>query len=167
MVSTTAPAPSWRPSVRATPQTRPSATIRSSTAALDHLEAGGLPDRRLHGLPVQLAVGLGARALDRWALGAVQEPELDAGGIGHTAHEAVERIDLAHQVALAEPADGGVAGHLADGREGMGDEGRAGAHAGSRGRGLAAGMAATHHDHIECQLSHQQACRASTGRLYP
>ena len=49
----------------------------------------------------------------------------------------------------------------------VGDERRARAHAGRRSRGLAAGMAAADHDHVECQLSHQQACRASTGRLYP
>ena len=69
---------------------------------------------------VELAVGLGARALHGRALGAVEQPELDAGRVGHPAHQAVERIDLAHQVALAEPADGRVAGHLADGREACG-----------------------------------------------
>ena len=30
---------------------------------------------------------------------------------------AIEGVDLAHQMALAEPADGRIAGHLADGRE--------------------------------------------------
>ena len=45
--------------------------------------------------------------------------------IGHPAHHAVERVDLAHQMALAQPADGRVAGHLADGGELMGDEQRA------------------------------------------
>ncbi len=78
-----------------------------------------------------------------------KQPELDAGGVGDAAHEAVERIDLAHQMALAEPADGRVAGHLADGREGVGDEGRSGAHARGRGGRLAPGVAAAHHDHIE------------------
>ena len=66
---------------------------------------------------IELAVGLGARALHRRALGAVEQAELDAGGVGDPAHHAVERIDLAHQVALAEPADRRVAGHLADGGE--------------------------------------------------
>ena len=66
---------------------------------------------------VELAVGLGARALHGRPLGAVEQAELDAGRVGHPAHQAVQRVDLAHQVALAEPADGRVAGHLADGRE--------------------------------------------------
>ncbi len=116
---------------------------------LDHFEARRGADRRLHGLAVELAVGLGARALDRRALAAVEHAELDAGGVGHAAHEAVERIDLAHEMALAETADGGVAGHLADGGEAVGDQRRARAHAG-RGRSrLAAGMAAADDDDVE------------------
>jgi hypothetical protein len=51
-----------------------------------------------------------------WALGPVQEPELDSSRIGDPAHQPVERIDFAHKVAFAEPPDGRVAAHLADGR---------------------------------------------------
>ena len=115
----------------------------------DHLEVRRGADRRLHGLPVELAVGLGAGALHRRALAAVQHAELDAGRVGDAAHQAVERVDLAHQMALAEPADGRIAGHLADGREAVGDQRRARAHARGRGRGLAAGMAAADDDDIE------------------
>ena len=73
-------------------------------------------------------------------------------GIGHPAHQAVERIDLAHQMALAEPADGRDCTTCADGRETMGDQRRARAHARGRGRGLAAGMAAADDDHIEAGI---------------
>ena len=52
-------------------------------------------------------------------------------------------------MALAEPADGRVAGHLADGGEAVGNERRACAHARGRGRGLAAGMATADDDDIE------------------
>ena len=116
---------------------------------LDHLEVGRRPDRRLHGGPVELAVGLGARALHRRPLGAVEQAELDAGRIGHPPHQPVQRIDLAHQMALAEPADGRVARHLADGGEPVRDERRARAHARRRSRRLAAGMAAADHDDVE------------------
>ena len=51
------------------------------------------------------------------ALGSIEQPELDAGCVGDPAHQAVERVDLADQMALAEPADGRVARHLADRRE--------------------------------------------------
>ena len=125
VVSTTAPAPSRRPSPVTTPHDPAVVDDQVLDPALDDLEVGGGADRRLHGLAVELAVGLGARALHGRALGAVEQAELDAGGVGDAAHEAVERIDLAHQVALAEPADGRVAGHLADGREGVRDERRA------------------------------------------
>ncbi len=134
--------------------------------ALDHLEIGGGADRRLHGLAIELAVGLGARALYGGALGAIEQPELDAGGVGDAAHKAVEGIDLAHQMALAEAADGRVAGHLADGREGMGDEGRAGAHAGRRGRSFAAGMAAAHNDHVELAVGHLAGIPGFRARPY-
>ena len=98
---------------------------------------------------VELAVGLGARAPHRRPLAAVEQAELDAGGVGDPAHQAVERVDLAHQVALAEPADRRVARHLADGRDAVGEQQRARAHARRRRRGLAAGMAAADHDDVE------------------
>src|SRR6185312_4266681 len=48
-----------------------------------------------------------------------------------------------------ETTDGGIAGHRADGREPMGDQGRLRAHPRSRGRGFAAGVAATDNDDVE------------------
>ncbi len=84
---------------------------------LDHLEVGRGADRCLHGRPVELAVGLGARAVHRRPLGPVEQAELDAGRIRHPAHQPIQRIDLPHQVALAEPANGRIARHLADGSE--------------------------------------------------
>ena len=150
MVSTTAPAPDL-PRRRAvtTPAARPVLDDQVLDRRLDHLEVGRGPDRRLHGRAVELAVGLGARPLHGRPLGAVEQPELDAGRVGHPAHQAVQRIDLAHQVALAEPADGRIAGHLADGRELVRDQRRARAHARRRGRRLAAGMPAADHDDVE------------------
>ena len=136
-------------------------------AALDHLEPGGLADRGLHGGAVERPVGLGARALHGGALGAVEEAELDPGRVGDAAHQAVERIDLAHQMALAEAADGGIAGHLADGGEAVGDEDRASAHARGRGGGLAPGVAAADDDHIEGLVAVIWAAAISTCALGP
>ncbi len=82
---------------------------------LDHFEIWRGADGRLHRLAVELAVGLGARALNGRAFAPVEHAELDAGGIGDPAHQAVQRVDLAHQMALAEAANGRIAGHLADG----------------------------------------------------
>ncbi len=51
----------------------------------------------------------------RWALARIEHAELDTRGVRVQPHHASERIDLAHHVALGQPADGGVARHLADG----------------------------------------------------
>ena len=99
---------------------------------------------------VELAVGLGARTAHRRALAAVEQPELDAGRIGRPAHHAVQRIDLAHQMALAEPADRRIAGHRADRVAAHASPGPSAApsRAATRRR-LAAGMAAADDDDIE------------------
>ncbi len=117
--------------------------------AFDHTEIGGLPDRGLHGRGVKLAIGLSPRSPDSRTLAAVQHPELDAAGIGDPAHQTVEGIDLADQMTFAESADRGIAGHRADGRKTMGDEGGPGTHPRSGARGFAAGMAAADHDDVE------------------
>ena len=98
---------------------------------------------------VELAVRLGARTPHRRALAAIQHPELDAALVGDPAHQAVQRIDLADQMALAEPADRRIAGHRADGRKPVGDQRGLRAHARSRSRGLTAGVAAADHDDVE------------------
>ena len=101
-----------------------------------------LGQQRLHRLAIELPVGLGARAADGRALAPVEQPELDAGPVGRPAHHPVEGVDLPDQMALAQPADGRIAGHLADGRRVMGDQQRPRAHARRRRRRLAAGMTA-------------------------
>ena len=117
--------------------------------AFDDLQIRGLANRSLHRGGIELAVGLGTRTTDRRTLAAIEHPELDAGGIGDAAHQTVQRIDLADQMALAESADRGIAGHGADGRKTMGHQGGARAHARGCGRGLAAGVAASDHDDVE------------------
>ena len=148
VVSTTAPAPKFAPVGQAHAGDAASATIRSSASPSIDRQVRRRRDRRLHGRRIELAVGLRARAAHRRALAAVEHPELDAAGVGHPAHQAVERIDLAHQMALAEPADRRIARHRADGREPMRDQRRARAHARGRRRGLAAGMAAADDDDV-------------------
>ena len=71
-------------------------------------------ERGLHGVAVEFAVGLAAGAVDGGAFAAVEESELDSGLVGDATHEAVEGVDLAHQMAFAEAADGRIAGHFAE-----------------------------------------------------
>ena len=81
---------------------------------LDHVDVCGGSDRFLHAKPVEGTVALAARTLHRGAPGAVEKPELNTGPVGNASHESVQGIDLPNQVALADAADGGVAGHLAN-----------------------------------------------------
>ena len=117
--------------------------------ALDHAEIGGLADGCLHRSRIELAVGLGPRAAHRRTLATVEHAELDPGGIRDMPHQAIQRIDLADQMALAETPDRGIAGHRADGRKAMGHQRRPGAHACRRTRRLTAGVAAADDDDIE------------------
>ncbi len=105
VVSTTAPAPSSRPSASLTPATRPLRDHEIIGLGLDHREVRGAADRLLHGGGVELAVGLRARPAHRRPLAPVEHPELDAAAVGDASHQAVERVDLAHEMALAEAAD--------------------------------------------------------------
>ena len=121
----------------------------------DDREIGGIRDGRLHRRRVELAVGLRAGAADGGSLAAIEKPELDAGRIRDPSHQAIEGIDLAHEVTLAEAADRGVAGHRADRPRIMRQQ--RGARAAPRGGGgrLDAGMTATDHDHIERMRNHR------------
>ncbi len=121
---------------------------RNAAVLQDQVFGGGGADfqigrrrqSRLHRAAIELAVGLGARAAHCRALALVQHAELDAGDIGHAAHDAIQRIDLADQMPLAHPANRRIAGHLADGFELVGQKQRACTHARGRRRRLAARM---------------------------
>ena len=117
--------------------------------------------------PIERAVGLGARPTHRRSLAAVQHPELDAGAIDRARHDAVKRIDLAHQMAASQAADRRVAGHRPDGLELVGEQDGARAHARARGRRLAAGVAAADDHDIAAGLTgpHGRCCGvAATAR---
>ncbi len=116
---------------------------------LDHAEIGGPGYRRLHRCRVELAIGLGTRATHRRSLAAIEHAELDAGDVRDPAHQAIQRIDLTNQMALAETPDRGIAGHHPDGRKPMGHQRRPGADARRGARGLAAGVAAADDDDVE------------------
>ncbi len=127
----------------------------------DHREIRDVGDRLLHGGGVELAIGLGARPAHRRSLAPVEHAELDAGEIGHASHQPVERVDLAHEMALAEAADRGIAGHRADGGEAVRDQRDLRAHARRRRCRLAAGVAAAHDDHV---VSRVHRCEFSRRR---
>ncbi len=116
---------------------------------LDHAEIRRLRDRPLHRRRVERPVGLRARSAHGGTLAPVEHAELDSRRVRDPAHEPVERVDLAHQVSLAEPADRRIARHGADGGEAMRDQRRARAEP-RRGRGrFAARVPAADDDDVE------------------
>ena len=151
VVRTTAPLANSRPSASRTP-VDPVLDQEVVDLAFDDRQIRRLPDRLLHRRRIELAIGLGARTAHRRSFAAIEHAKLNAAGIGDPAHQAVQRIDLADQMALAEAADRRIAGHRADGRKALGDQRRARAHARGRSRGLAAGMAAADDNHIEAAV---------------
>ena len=69
------------------------------------------------------------------------------------AHDAAEGVDLAHQVALGDASDGGVAGHLRDQVEIHGDHGGPQTHARASAGGFAPGVTGAD-DHDVVPLVH-------------
>jgi hypothetical protein len=116
----------------------------------------GFPERevrlrlqqRTHRIPVERAIRLGTRRAHRRPLARVQRAELDAGTVGGDCHRAAHGVDLSHEMALADPADRGVAAHLADRVEALCHEERARAHPRGRQGRLGAGVAAADHDDV-------------------
>ena len=53
--------------------------------------------------------------MDCWAFSPVQHPVLNAAGVRRPAHFAAQCVQLPDQVSLSRAANGGVAGHVANG----------------------------------------------------
>jgi hypothetical protein len=103
----------------------------------------------LHGLSIQFSVRLRPRPPNGRPLRSVQQPKLNACLVRDTPHDAVEGIDLAHQMTLAKTADGGVARHLADRIGALGDQSGLGAKARRRSRSVTASVPPTYNDDIK------------------
>ncbi len=105
-------------------------------------------EKILHSRRVKGAIGLGAGAAHGGAFAAIEHFEMDTGSIGGFAHNAIERINLADQMALADAPNCGVAGHRADAGAIMGQEKGARAHARRNASSLGAGVAAADDDNV-------------------
>src|SRR5262249_50989641 len=80
------------------------------------------------------------------------------GPVDRPAHDAVERVDLAHEMAFAEPADRRVARHLADRRPLVGQEQRLRPEPRGRRSRLAPGMPAADHDDVVIPQTRAHGC---------
>jgi hypothetical protein len=116
--------------------------------ALNDRQVRCFKDRLLHCRRIELSIGLRPRASHRRSLASVEHPELNAAKIGDAAHQSVERINLAHQMTLAQTANRGVATHCADRRGRMRDKCRRRAQARCGGRRFGPGVAAADNNDI-------------------
>jgi hypothetical protein len=158
------------PAVSTTARARkrmPTWVTAPTTVALHHQVVHGLleqPEVRLvlqaaaDGGLVEDAVGLGPGGAHRRPLAGVEDAELDAALVGGQGHGAAQRVHLLDQVALADAADRGVAAHLPQRLDVVGEQQGGAAHAGRGQGGLGAGMATAHHDDVEfLGIQHEQA----------
>ena len=137
---------------------RRASTSKSSTTSCRSDKTRLRFDQPLDFLLIGLFVGLGPGAVHGRALAAIEQPELNAGGIDGPAHQAAQGVDFADDLPLGHAADGRIAAHLADGIEIRGQQRRAGSQA-RRGRGrFRAGMAGADHHHVEVVLGGWHAC---------
>ena len=110
---------------RASPRTRTptmreldsacSSVSRSSTTSCRSTRPGCSSTDALDFELIGFFVGLGAGAVHRRTFAAIEQAELDAGGVDRPAHRAAQGVDLADDLSLGHAADGRIAAHLADG----------------------------------------------------
>src|SRR6185436_12031467 len=81
-------------------------------------------DFLLHASPVKFTIRLGPWPAHCWSLGTVEQTELNSSAVSNPAHQAIKGIDLAHQMPLAQSANGRIARHLANGRKLVRDKSR-------------------------------------------
>src|SRR5690606_9876685 len=101
-----------------------------------------------HGRFVEHPVCLRTGGANRRTLAAVEHAELDAPAVGCPGHGAAQRIDLLDQVALADAADGRVAGHLTESLDVVGKQQSTHAHASRSQCGFCAAVTAADHNDV-------------------
>ncbi len=116
---------------------------------LEHAQSRLMLDRMPYRLAIKHTVRLSPRRAHRRPLAGIEHPEMNSGSIGGPPHQSAQGIDLAHQMALADAADGRIAAHLAERVDTVREQQGAGASACSGKRRFDTGMTATDHDDVE------------------
>jgi hypothetical protein len=117
--------------------------------SLGKVELGQPLELRPNRTPVQTTIALRPWGPDRRSLRTVEHPELDPRQIRGPAHNPAQRIDFPHHGPLGDPSDRGIAGHLADGLEVLGEQERPRPGPRRHRAGLGAGMPSPDNDHVE------------------
>ncbi len=98
---------------------------------------------------VSHAIRLGSSGANRRPLAGIEHTKLDAGQVGCLCHGTTQGIDLLDQMALADPADGGIAGHLAQRLDVMRQQQGAGTATCRCQSGFGTGMTTADHDDLK------------------
>jgi hypothetical protein len=106
-------------------------------------------------LSIEHPVSLRARCSHRRSLACIEDAKLDTGCIGRKCHRTTQGIDLFHEMALPDTPNRGIARHLTQRFEVVGQKkGVATPSRSGQGR-LGTGMATADHDYIEVgRISH-------------
>ena len=107
---------------------------------------------------IQGTVGLSPRPPHGGTLTAVEHTKLDAGAVGRARHDAVQGVDLTHQVTPTQAADRRVARHDPHGRKFVRQKDRARAQACARRRRLTACVAAADDHHVALVIAAHGSC---------
>jgi hypothetical protein len=107
-----------------------------------------IPERLLHRMGIEFAIGLRARAANGRPLRPIQHPELNARAIRDPTHESIKRIDLSDKVTFAKTPNRRIARHGANRREFLRDKRGRSAHTSSRRCGLTTGVSTTDHQNV-------------------
>lgn len=118
--------------------------------ALNELNARIRSQHRLRRHPVNVAVGLRTGPAHRRPLAFIEHPKMDTGLVDQLAHQAVERVDLADEMALTNASNGRIARHLANGVQPLADEQSARSAPRCCGHRLSARMTAANHNNRGC-----------------
>ncbi len=102
----------------------------------------------LHPRPIRRLIRLRATRPDGRPLAGVEKAKLDSGRIDRQRHLAAQRVDLPHQMALADPADRRIARHLPDMVQVERQHQASRAHPRSRQRRLNPGMPSPDNDYV-------------------
>ncbi len=95
---------------------------------------------------ISLLIGLGARRVHRGPFAIIEHPKLNSGPIDGFAHESAESINLAHELAFGNSADGRIATHLPNRIQAGGQQRHSQTHPSRCSRRLRSGMTGSDDD---------------------
>ena len=119
------------------------------------------PQLALHRLLETAAVRLDARAAHRASLAHIEHSTMDGRGIGGAGDDSAERIDFAHEMALADPTDRRIARHAPDVATPEGCQRHARAAPRRGGSGFYSGVTGTNDENID----HRGALAVRAGEI--